>query len=77
MNTKIQKLRGANMDIDLATLAGEIEWQQDKCPWNQADQTDEHRCAEKNVSICPFFCGVEYLDSVLCCYPHENPLKGT
>jgi hypothetical protein len=75
MDTRIRKLDGANMDIDLATPSGEIQWQQDQCPWNAANRTDAHRCAVKNVSICPYFCGIEYLDNVLCCYPHENPLK--
>lgn len=74
MNENIRKLRGANMDIDLATPVGEIAWQQDACPWNAVEGTREHRCAVKNVSICPYFCGVEYLDALLCCYPHENPL---
>ena len=71
----IQKLSGANMDIDLATRSDLIQWKQAHCPWNRADQTQPHRCAVKNVSICPYFCGVEYLDTLLCCYPHENPLK--
>ena len=65
------------MDIDLATPGDEISWQQDECPWNGAEELDEHKCAVKNVSICPYSCGVEYLDNVLCCYPNENPLKGT
>jgi len=72
----MKKLRGANMDIDLATSEGEIEWQQDRCPWNEAEGTNAHKCAVKNVSICPYFCGIEYLDTVLCSYPHENPLEG-
>jgi hypothetical protein len=72
----IIKLKGANMDIDLATAAGSINWQQDGCPWNEADGTKEHRCAVKNTSICPYFCGVEYLDTLLCCYPNENPFIG-
>jgi hypothetical protein len=76
MNTTIRKLDGANMDIDLATPEEAIEWEQDKCPWNQAEGADEHRCAVKNISICRFFCGVEFLDTVLCCYPHENPYRG-
>ena len=72
--TVIRKLRGANMDIDLATPADAIQWQQDHCPWNEAEGTNVHKCAVKNVSICPYFCGVEYLDTVLCSYPHSNPL---
>jgi hypothetical protein len=71
----VKKLTGANMDIDLATPAGQISWQQAKCPWNDAEGTNSHRCAVKNISICPYFCGVEYLDIVLCCYPEENPLR--
>jgi hypothetical protein len=75
MNEKIRKLTGANMDIDLATPRGKIAWEQDGCPWNEAEGTDIHKCAVKNVSICPYFCGVEYLDTLLCCYPYENPLR--
>ncbi len=76
----IRKLGGANMDIDLATAPGEISWRQDACPWNTAEAGTVHRaavvhrCAVKNVSICPYFCGVDYLDTLLCCYPAENPL---
>lgn len=77
MNSLIRRLDGANMDIDLTTPRDEIQWEQDPCPWNAAEDTDTHRCAVKNVSICPYFCGIEYLDEVLCCYPHNNPLKGT
>lgn len=76
MEIEIRKLAGANMDIDLATPEGAISWQQDKCPWNQAEGTGLHRCAVKNTSICPFFCGVEFMDVLLCCYPHDNPLRG-
>ena len=72
----MRRLSGANMDIDLVTPEGEIGWEQDDCPWNAAVATVAHRCAVKNVSICPYFCGVEYLDTVLCCYPNENSLKG-
>ena len=77
MDDVIRKLDGANMDIDLTTSAGEIIWQQHTCPWNAAEGSRDHRCAVKNVSICPYFCGIEYQDYVLCCYPHTNPLKGT
>ena len=71
----IKKLDGANMDIDLATDPKKIKWKQDQCPWNNADGANKHKCAVKNVSICPFFCGIEYLDFVKCCYPNKNPLK--
>jgi hypothetical protein len=76
MDAVIRKLDGANMDIDLTTPEDSIQWHQDKCPWNETVGSDKHRCAVKNVSICPYFCGIEYLDYVLCCYPNKNPLKG-
>ncbi|MFN2150795.1 MAG: hypothetical protein ACK2T5_04300 [Anaerolineales bacterium] len=72
MQTSIRKLSGANMDIDLTTPSGQIEWQQDACPWNQAENTNQHKCALKNVSICPYFRGIEYLDVVLCSYPNSE-----
>ena len=75
MNSDIRMLQGANMDIDLATPTGAIEWQQQPCPWNQAEGSQEHRCAVKNISICPYFCGVRYLDVVMCCYPNPNPYR--
>ena len=74
---KIKKLNGANMDIDLITKKSEISWNQDLCPWNKKNGTNEHKCATKNVSICPYFCGIEYLDKVLCSYPHKNPYKNS
>jgi hypothetical protein len=64
-----RRLTGANMDIDLATPEGEIAWSQMKCPWNEAEQTNKHRCAVKNTSICHYFCGVQPLDTLLCSYP--------
>jgi hypothetical protein len=73
MNELIRKLHGANMDIDLATPKELNSWGQQQCPWNEADETAQHKCAVKNVSICRYFCGVEYLDTLLCCYPHPNP----
>jgi hypothetical protein len=69
----MNKLTGANMDIDLATPASQIAWHQARCPWNAAENTVQHRCAVKNISLCPYFCGVEYLDTLLCCYPDQNP----
>ncbi|HEX7568081.1 MAG TPA: hypothetical protein VF355_05890 [Anaerolineaceae bacterium] len=71
----IRTLAGANMDIDLATESGQIPWRQDACPWNEAEGVQAHRCAVKNISICSYFCGVEYLDTLLCCYPSPNPIQ--
>jgi hypothetical protein len=75
MDAWIKKLKGANMDIDMASPQGSIAWEQDQCPWNLSDRTIVHKCAVKNVSICKFFRGVEYLDTLLCCYPNENVRK--
>jgi hypothetical protein len=71
----MNKLGGANMDIDLATPADQIAWRQSECPWNAQESSHRHRCAVKNISICPYFCGVEFLDTLLCCYPDENPYR--
>lgn len=76
MSETIRRLNGANMDIDLASPAGTISWEQDTCPWNSAENTNKHKCAVKNVSICRYFCGVEYMDTLLCSYPNPNPLEG-
>lgn len=72
-NETIKKLDGANMDIDL-TSEDQTSWKQMKCPWNEADGTSSHKCAVKNISICNYFCGIQYPDTVSCCYPNENPL---
>lgn len=68
MTDKVRKLIGSNMDIDFSNgdFGGTV------CPWNADEKTDSHKCAVKNTSICKYFCGVQYLDSVLCSYPHEN-----
>ncbi|OGO91768.1 MAG: hypothetical protein A2Y17_13505 [Clostridiales bacterium GWF2_38_85] len=68
MNSGIKKLIGANMDIDFSN----INFGNSQCPWNIEDKTNEHKCALKNISICKYFCGIQYLDSVMCSYPHEN-----
>ena len=68
MNDKIKKIIGANMDIDFSNL----NFGNSACPWNIAENTNEHKCAVKDTSICKYFCGIQYLDSVLCSYPHEN-----
>ncbi|MBO5163299.1 MAG: hypothetical protein J6B75_02475 [Ruminococcus sp.] len=71
MNTKVKQLSGANMDIDLTSDKSDISWEQKICPWNKEENTNEHKCAVKNTSICKYFYGIKYLDSVLCSYPYE------
>lgn len=73
MDGEIIKLAGANMDIDLMTPASDIDWKQDTCPWNQVESVRKHKCAVKNISICPYFRGIEYMDTLLCSYPNLNP----
>ncbi|MBI5229621.1 hypothetical protein HY991_05905 [Candidatus Micrarchaeota archaeon] len=68
---KIRKLKGANMGIDLTTPQ-KIHWKQEKCPWNAAENTDKHKRAVKNVSICKFFRGIKPLDVVLCAYLNKK-----
>lgn len=68
MNDKIKTVIGSNMDIDFSnkSFGGSV------CPWNEAENTNEHKCAVKNTSICKYFCGIKFLDSVMCSYPYEN-----
>lgn len=70
LQNNVRELQGANMDIDLTSE--NIGWNQVSCPWNEAENTTVHKCAVKNISICKYFCGIKYLDSVLCSYPHGN-----
>jgi len=67
----MKKLKGANMDIDLFPNAN-VKWEIDKCPWNEADKANKHKCAVKNISICEFFCGIEKPDIIICSYPEEK-----
>ena len=66
----VKELKGANIDIDL-TSSKDVEWKQDKCPWNEKDKTDKHKCAIKNVSLCKYFKGVKPIDIVMCSYGDE------
>ncbi len=75
-NEKIIELKGANMDIDLTTSENKISWKQDRCPWNIAEKSNEHKCAVKNVSVCKYFRGIKVsngsADIVLCAYHEES-----
>jgi hypothetical protein len=72
----MRRLSGANMDIDLATPVGAIAWAQERCPWNEAEESEAHRCATKSVSICPYFRGIEHLDTALCAFPEGGAVLG-
>ncbi len=68
----VTELKGANMDIDLITPQNKISWKQDGCPWNIAENTNKHKCAVKNISICRYFRGIQYLDIILCAYNEKK-----
>ncbi len=72
MDKKVHELSGANMDIDLTSNKSDISWKQEVCPWNRDENTDVHKCAVKNTSICKYFRGIKYLDKVLCSYLDEK-----
>lgn len=67
MAEPVRKLRGGNMDIDLIPNAA-LSWEQEACPWNQAEGSSTHKCAVKDTSICRHFRGIEPPDTVLCAY---------
>ncbi len=71
MSQNILRLKGANMDIDLISDPKKIHWKQDKCSWNEKENTNKHKCAVKNISICKYFKGIKPLDIVLCSYPKK------
>jgi hypothetical protein len=66
-----RELHGGNMDIDLIRKAG-LPWEQEACPWNEADGSDTHKCAVKDTSICRYFRGIKPVDTVLCAYPSAS-----
>lgn len=68
MNDKIIRRMGSNMDIDFSNP----DYGDSRCPWDADEPLTDHKCAVKNTSICPFFCGIQYLDSVLCSHPYKN-----
>ncbi len=68
---KIRELKGGNLDIDLIPNP-KLTWLQDKCPWNISENTIEHKCAVKNVSICKYFRGIKSKDTVLCAYLEDS-----
>jgi hypothetical protein len=68
MAESLRQLRGANMDIDIIPTPG-LKWEQDACPLSDADSSSAHKCAIKNTSLCKYFRGIKFPDTVLCAYP--------
>jgi len=68
VDNRVKKLMGSNMDIDFIS---DVKFGDSQCPWNVAEGQNIHKCAVKHTSICKYFCGVQFIDSVLCSYPHE------
>jgi len=67
---KFVRIGGADIDVNLISQ-NKVGWKQGECPWNKREDTDKHRCAEKNISICEYFCGIEPWDTVICSYPEK------
>ena len=55
------------MDIDLIPNK-DVKWEQDKCPWNEIEGINKHKCAIKNISLCKYFGGIKESDKVICNY---------
>jgi hypothetical protein len=70
MKDSIKEISGANMDIDF--FPADVDWKQGKCPWNEADGKNCHKCADKGISICKYFRGMKKWDIVLCSYPKDK-----
>ena len=66
--THYRELRSTHIAIDLLADS-HISHAQNRCPWNEADDTDEHRCIATNHSICQHFRGIRRPDIVQCGYP--------
>ena len=59
---KISEICGANMDVDL--VSDNVGWEQSAFPWSEAEQIKEQKCAVKDISVCKYFCGIRYLDTI-------------
>ncbi len=68
MTERIRKFKGANMDIDLLENP-KVKWEMERCPWNEVEGKEIHKCAVKNISICKYLRGIQKPDVVLCAYP--------
>jgi len=55
------------MDIEIPNE----DWEENQCPWNRVENTQEHKCAYKGTYVCPYFMGIERKDTILCVYPHK------
>ena len=71
MAESIRELRGGNMDIDLIPSPN-LDWEQEACPWNDAEGVSFHKCAVKDTSICRHFKGIQPPDTVLCAYADDT-----
>lgn len=50
MDNTIHRLKSANMDVALSIPAANIAWQQDACPWNQAESTTRrYNCGQRSL----------------------------
>ena len=69
--TQYRELTSGHIDINFLPDS-HISRTQDRCPWNEADGTDEHQCISTNQVICQYFHGIRRPNIVQCSYPEKK-----
>ena len=69
--TRYREFRSTQIDINLLPDTSPAR-AQDGCPWNEADDTNEHQCISTNRSICQHFHGIRRPNIIQCGYPQEQ-----
>ena len=76
MEEKIRELKGANLNISLDTLPGQIVMEQDECPMKNSECKTKNVCVLNNVRVCKYFRGIKVTpdrpDIILCAYPGKK-----
>jgi ectoine hydroxylase-related dioxygenase (phytanoyl-CoA dioxygenase family) len=65
-----REFRAGHTDIDMLPDPA-IAWAQDRCPWNEEEGNEEHRCLVSGEHKCRYFQGMRRPDIVLCGYPQK------
>lgn len=68
--TGYRELRAGHVDVDLLPDPGTGRGQE-RCPWNEEEGEDTHRCLVAGEHKCRYFQGMRRPDIVLCGYPQK------